>query len=217
MTDPWPKRGGPAQHTARFGDHVSRIAVTYGFRSYDPVWMHPNNASLRQKRETPHIIAVGDVVYVPAMQSQEIQRGTEQRHRFTIRFRPLVARFTFQGWGGKPFDKAATEVLLDGKATAFTGTSSTVEVPDTAITDSCVVKWSDREVSTRLGFLQPKDVVAGYRERLNNLGYSAGDSDDAADFRLRSAVEEFQCDEGLAVDGKCGAATQARLVKVHGC
>lgn len=32
-----------------------------------------------------------------------------------------------------------------------------------------------------------------------------------------SAVEEFQCDHGLAVDGKCGPATQAKLKQVHGC
>ena len=32
-----------------------------------------------------------------------------------------------------------------------------------------------------------------------------------------SAIEEFQCDHGLVVDGKCGPATQAKLKQVHGC
>lgn len=32
-----------------------------------------------------------------------------------------------------------------------------------------------------------------------------------------SAVEEFQCDHGLVVDGECGPATQAKLKQVHGC
>ena len=32
-----------------------------------------------------------------------------------------------------------------------------------------------------------------------------------------SAVEEFQCDHGLVVDGKCGPTTQAKLKQVHGC
>jgi hypothetical protein len=32
-----------------------------------------------------------------------------------------------------------------------------------------------------------------------------------------SAVEEFQCDHGLGVDGKCGPATQAKLKQIHGC
>jgi peptidoglycan hydrolase-like protein with peptidoglycan-binding domain len=34
---------------------------------------------------------------------------------------------------------------------------------------------------------------------------------------FRSAVEEFQCDHGLTVDGDCGAQTQAKLLSVHGC
>jgi len=31
-----------------------------------------------------------------------------------------------------------------------------------------------------------------------------------------SAVEEFQCDNGLTVDGDCGPNTQAKLKEVHG-
>lgn len=196
---------------------MSRIAATYGFRSYDPVWIHPPNASLRQKRQTPHIIAVGDVVHVPAMANQEVQRATEQRHRFTLRLRPLVVRFAFQSWGGRPLTEAPTAALVDGKSAEVKAGQGSIEVPVTPISDTCVVKWAQREISARVGFLQPKDTVAGYRERLNNLGYGAGDSDDATDVRLRSAVEEFQCDEGLTVDGKCGPATQARLATVHGC
>ena len=163
------------------------------------------------------MIAVGDVVHVPAMTGREVESGTGSRHRFTVRNHNLKVRFAFQRWGGKPLDKGPTEVLLDGSPAEFRVTNGKVEVPVSPLIDKCVVKWSDREVSARIGFLQPSDVVAGYRERLNNLGYDAGDSDDPSDLRLRSAVEEFQCDEGLTVDGKCGPATQARLVNVHGC
>jgi hypothetical protein len=35
--------------------------------------------------------------------------------------------------------------------------------------------------------------------------------------QFRSAVEEFQCDHDLAVDGICGPMTQAKLKQVHGC
>lgn len=40
---------------------------------------------------------------------------------------------------------------------------------------------------------------------------------DALELRFRSAVEEFQCDNGLTVDGKCGPNTQAKLKLIHGC
>jgi hypothetical protein len=34
---------------------------------------------------------------------------------------------------------------------------------------------------------------------------------------LKSAIEEFQCDQKLPVTGKMDAATQDRLKKEHGC
>jgi N-acetylmuramoyl-L-alanine amidase len=65
--------------------------------------------------------------------------------------------------------------------------------------------------------LDPLDEGSGWRVRLNNLGYDAGESDDADNPRLRSAIEEFQCDYDLTVDGICGPQTQAKLLERHGC
>jgi hypothetical protein len=44
-----------------------------------------------------------------------------------------------------------------------------------------------------------------------------GKKDDETRALFLSAVEEFQCDHGLVVDGKCGPTTQAKLKQVHGC
>ncbi len=55
---------------------------------------------------------------------------------------------------------------------------------------------------------------SGQQARLDNLGYFASDGDDDA---FKSAVEEFQCDNSLTVDGDCGPATQAKLKQVYGC
>jgi murein L,D-transpeptidase YcbB/YkuD len=55
--------------------------------------------------------------------------------------------------------------------------------------------------------------------RLHNLGYlDRGDwqVSPAAELTLRSAIEEFQCDEGLTVNGVADDATRARLVVRHG-
>jgi peptidoglycan hydrolase-like protein with peptidoglycan-binding domain len=41
--------------------------------------------------------------------------------------------------------------------------------------------------------------------------------DNEAQQQFRSAVEEFQCDHDLTVDGICGPTTQAKLKQVHGC
>ncbi len=55
---------------------------------------------------------------------------------------------------------------------------------------------------------------------LLNLGYLAGPfggrSDEENRMMFLSAIEEFQCDHGLVVDGKCGPGTQAQLKQIHG-
>jgi N-acetylmuramoyl-L-alanine amidase len=79
----------------------------------------------------------------------------------------------------------------------------------------------DLNVAIAIGHLDPVDTVTGQIGRLNNLGYDAGEVqepvDDAAKEQFRSAVEEFQCNERLTVDGKCGPQTQAKLKQVHEC
>jgi peptidoglycan hydrolase-like protein with peptidoglycan-binding domain len=45
----------------------------------------------------------------------------------------------------------------------------------------------------------------------------AGTSDDPKDPQFLSAVEQFQCDQKIAVDGDIGPATQATLKAAHGC
>jgi murein L,D-transpeptidase YcbB/YkuD len=60
-------------------------------------------------------------------------------------------------------------------------------------------------------------VVSGQVALLKILGYSAGDVNQPDPRALRSALEEFQCDNGLQVDGVCGPKTQPKLKRVHGC
>jgi len=48
-------------------------------------------------------------------------------------------------------------------------------------------------------------------------GYYLGRLDVDNPAKFRSAVEEFQCDHDLTVDGDCGPQTQAKLKQVYGC
>jgi peptidoglycan hydrolase-like protein with peptidoglycan-binding domain len=76
-------------------------------------------------------------------------------------------------------------------------------------------------IPIKIGHLDPENKVSGQKARLNNLGYFAGPEDNRSEEENRtlfvSAVEEFQCEHGLTVDGKCGPSTQAKLKQVHGC
>ncbi|MGE0438842.1 MAG: peptidoglycan-binding protein [Gemmatimonadales bacterium] len=207
----------PTDHTARLGDHLSRVAATFGFRSYAPLWNHPDNRVLRTRRANPNILAEGDSIHVPELIDQEVDRPTEQRHRFRAELHPLEVRISLRQWTGTPRTDEVTEVLLDGRPGPFTVVGpGVIAIPVGVLTDRVVVTTAAGELVGRVGFLQPVDTPAGQRERLTNLGYQAGDSADPRQLDFRSAVEEFQCDHGLVVDGVVGPVTRGKLVAVHG-
>ena len=76
-------------------------------------------------------------------------------------------------------------------------------------------------IPIKIGHLDPVSEESGHKARLNNLGYFAGPlegkNEEENKVMFQSAIEEFQCDHGLVVDGKCGATTQAKLKQMHGC
>ncbi|MEO8451798.1 MAG: peptidoglycan-binding domain-containing protein [Gemmatimonadota bacterium] len=205
------------EHVVFLGEHLARIAGFRGFRSYAPLWNDPANAALRRLRNNPNILAVGDNAHVPTLELREVDRPTEKRHRFRAELYPLVVRLTFKTWTDKPVPDQATDVVVDGKSVKFEAGPGKLEFPVDSTSDRCLIKIDKAEVSARVGFLQPVATVAGQRERLNNLGYRAGQADDPGNIDFRSAVEEFQCDQKLVVDGKCGSGTQNRLAAVYGC
>lgn len=202
----------------RIGDHLTRLANQHGFRSFAPLWDDPENLALRKERVTPHILGEQDTVTIPALNVREVDRPTDQRHRFRAELHPLVVRLVLSHWDGRALESAPTEVLLDGKATPFTAAAGgKLEVPVTALVDRCRVVFPTGTVDLRVGFLQPIGTDAGVRQRLNNLGYDAGDASDPKALAFRSAVEEFQCDHDLTVDGKVGPQTRSALHRIHGC
>ena len=75
-----------------------------------------------------------------------------------------------------------------------------------------------RPETIRFGALPPVETAAGQRVRLDNLGYVPMPTpgvDEPEDAPSRWAIEEFQCEQGLFVDGVCGPDTQAALTAAH--
>ncbi len=84
----------------------------------------------------------------------------------------------------------------------------------------------DLDIPVLVGKLDPIGSLRGQQARLRNLGYFFGDfaptdqdrpPDEEDPQAFPSAVEEFQCDQGLPVTGSCDSATQAKLKELHGC
>jgi len=196
---------------------MSRVAAANGFRSFVPLVENPANAPLMRLRKTPHVLGVGDPVDIPPLEAREVDRPSDQRHRFHAVIPELVLRVKHVTWAGESVP-LPTRALGDGKPLDVTPAGAgTFVVPVAPLLDRVLLVAGADELLLRVGFMQPVETLAGARERLNNLGYEAGEKDNPADLQLRSAVEEFQCDQRLAVDGKIGPDTRARLFKTHGC
>jgi hypothetical protein len=203
-------------HVVKEGEHVPRIAAGYGIGDYAVVWNDPNNAELSQSRD-PCVLRPGDQLFIPDVPPLEFQLPTGRSHRIVIKRPKVRLRLVLQDSSGRPLanvacqlksERASFDLMLDGDG------KLDQQIP--VDSERCTLVLPDRELSLLVGHLTPNDDPAGWRARLNNLGYEAGSSDDEEDPQLRSAIEEFQCDNGLAVTGSCDASTQAKLLELHG-
>ncbi|HZS55266.1 MAG TPA: peptidoglycan-binding protein [Bryobacteraceae bacterium] len=212
-------------YTVKQGDHLFGIAEENGFHSYSIIWDHPQNAQLKQTRQNPNILFPGDQVFIPDLELREESRSTNQRHKFQVSTEQLQLRLVLEDVYEKPIAGASCNLIVDGDSHKLTSDGSgLIELPiqpdakkAVLIVDSDETPFENVEIPIKIGHLDPVDKLSGQKARLNNLGYFAGDVGGPADDAFESAVEEFQCDQNLTVDGKCGPATQAKLKQLHGC
>jgi N-acetylmuramoyl-L-alanine amidase len=211
-------------YTVVQGDHISKIAKENGFLDYHIIWDHPNNSELKEKRKNPNVLFPGDQVFVPDMEQKEESGATEKRHTFVVKKEPLKLRLVLEDSNKKPIANAQYALLVEGNVTQDVTDSRghiEQEIPLDAQEATLVLRgegipFRDVPIWIKIGHLDPVEEVSGQVARLNNLGYLTGDGDED-DEAFKSAVEEFQRDHGLTMDGSCGPITQAKLKKVHGC
>ncbi|MHC4328990.1 MAG: LysM peptidoglycan-binding domain-containing protein, partial [Planctomycetota bacterium] len=73
----------PRKHTVVQGDCIENIAFLYGFFS-ETVWNHPNNAKLRELRDSA-VLKPGDVIVIPDLREKTIDIAAGKRHTFVRR------------------------------------------------------------------------------------------------------------------------------------
>lgn len=217
-------------HIVEQGEHLPGIALKYGFQDYTSVWNHPENKELKDKRKNPNVLLPGDSVFIPEKELKEESGATEERHSFKVQRQPLKLRLKLE----KGYDEAIadTECELRVEFENFNLTSDgegqiEQKIPKTAqkatlvIKDKLTIKDNeiplDIEVPIKIGHLDPVEETSGQRARLANLGYYRAKIDKHEEKEFLSAVEEFQCEHDLTVDGVCGPQTQGKLKEVHGC
>src|SRR5215831_7209611 len=77
------------EHVVQPFEHISGIALRYGFRDYRTIWNHPANATLRSRRDDPHVLLAGDRVAIPERSERNENRATGRRHTFVLPAKPL--------------------------------------------------------------------------------------------------------------------------------
>ena len=213
------------KYMVKQGDYLSKIAKEQGFFDHLTIWEHPQNKALTDKRKNCNVLAPGDELFIPDKTIKEESGATGRTHRFQLKTGKLLLRLVVEDLYGKPVANAKCELRVDDALFQLVSSGNgkiEQEIPITAQQAELNIKSGETPLQNvklriEIGHLDPVEEVSGQKARLSNLGYYLGslDEDDASSFK--SAVEEFQCDQGLAVDGDCGPRTQAKLKEIHGC
>lgn len=217
------------QYRVDQGDHLSRIAQKFGFSDHGKIWNHPANAELKSKRKSPSVLHPGDQLIIPEKEAKQVSASTDVRHKFQVSRSNLKLRLVLEDMYEEPIANANCQLMIDGETFNLTtdgqgkleheispsaeGGVLTIKSQETAL--------SEAALPIRIGHLDPEDEQSGQKARLNNLGYFAGPFEGREESENQqlflSAIEEFQCDHGLTIDGICGPQTRAKLKDIHGC
>ncbi len=222
----------PGRRVIKQGEHVPRIAAEAGFIDFKTIWDHAQNARLKELRQNPCVLNPGDILFVPETEQRQESRATTHTHRFVRQKQTIMLRLKVQDLLGQPIPPGSRcRLKVERERYSLTlGGEGLVEqeIPIAAENGSLEVHaqqaGANGEVATRtlaftlkIGHLDPVEEDSGMRARLNNMGYMAGFSQ-TDEKQLKWAVEEFQCDNDMEVNGQSDdPATQAMLKQVHGC
>jgi hypothetical protein len=212
-------------YSVKQGDHLSKIAKDNGFTDYTIIWDHPNNADLKKKRQNPNVLFPGDQLFIPDMEEKQEPGATDKKHTFTVDKKTLKLRLVLEDIYEKPIAGAQCALLIDGQVYQLTTDGHgklEQEIPLDAKEGVLTIRgdqtpFANEVIPIKIGHLDPVDEPSGQIGRLNNLGYFAGPTDGSDAAAFNSAVQEFQCDNSLTVDGICGPNTQSKLKQIHGC
>ncbi|MCI0406371.1 MAG: peptidoglycan-binding protein [candidate division Zixibacteria bacterium] len=211
-------------HTVKQGESLSAIAQAYGFTDWKKIYDHPDNREFKKKRPHPHILFPGDKINIPEKESKEESCSTEQKHRFKRIREGLKLRLAVKDFGFEPLANTACELEIDGTVYSLTTDGEgMIEQPISPSAEKAVLRFQDPlvpfdvAIPIQIGHLDPIEEITGQKARLSNLGYYFGPPDGEDDEKFNIAVQEFQCDHDLKVDGVCGPKTQDKLKAIHGC
>lgn len=211
------------KHKVRRGEHLARLAYQHGHRSVFDIWDHEANAGLRERRLDPGVLRIGDEIEIPTAEPFEFHGlAVGRRHVIEVDLPYPSVRVQFAFANELPIvgPDVVVRAEFDGETVEVaTDAEGIFEVELFPETENVSFTTLGRKLACTFSTLQPVDTFAGIHDRLANLGYDPGGRTarrprDGVAFL--SAVQEFQCDHGLKIDGDPGDDTQLKLLEIAG-
>ena len=209
--------------TIEQGDHLAKIAEEHGFYDWHTIWDCPENAQLKQTRD-PNLLKPGDQLFIPDKQPKSVSAATGSTHGYTLKGKGTRLCLSLRDVLGQPLKNTQVTVTVGGKTMQMTtdGTGA-LKVPIEASDVDATIQAGAYQFALKIGHLDPVDEQSGLVARLRNLGYLddlTGDVDadgTPTPEALAFAVELFQNDNKLPVDGSDLDSIRDKLKAIHGC
>jgi N-acetylmuramoyl-L-alanine amidase len=203
------------KHTAGDSDSIPSLAHENG-HFWETLWNHPANAELKSKRKTPYVLAPGDLVEVPELRLKDYDGAADTRHKFVRKGVPAKIKIQLFRLGEPRRNEPYVLIIDDEVIHGTTDGDGIIERYVTPNSKGGVLKLDGgKEVyPVRIGELNPVDTTSGARQRLNNLGYNAGEGSEPDD-QFRESLSVFQKDHGLQPTGELDDDTRSKLESIH--
>jgi hypothetical protein len=208
------------KHIVRRGECISSIAFESG-HFWRVVWDHPDNAELRARRKSGHVLLEGDEVTVPALREKSVDVASGQSHKFRRKGVPEKLRLRF---GDDEYPRAGVPYTLtiDGQelrgATDSKGELSHYLAPNARQAELVLQPEGapEEHYVLELRGLDPVDEVTGLQGRLKNLGFYKGPLDGQLGDATVRAMQDFQASRRLSQTSEPDGATRQALLDAHG-
>ena len=198
------------------GDSCTNIAHAAG-HIVDKVWNDGQNAALKAQRKDPNVLFPGDKLFVPPIETKEIDCAVDQKHTFQLTGEP--AKFRTQLFMlDEPRKNEPYTLVVEGKV--YQGTTDgdgklEHDISATAKSAVLTLNGGKEKYPIRIGYLNPVETTSGVQQRLNNLGFHAGSEEGQMNDATRKALVAFQKAAKLPETGQADAATLGKLASLH--
>ncbi|AKT43726.1 peptidoglycan-binding domain-containing protein [Chondromyces crocatus] len=204
-------------HVVRRGEHLERIAHRVG-ATPDAIWNAKQNERLRELRGDGHILAPGDLLFIPrrkAPAARDLTVGAP--NHFTVNVPRTRVELTLVD-GDEPIANEPFRVLEVPSASGQTDGDGKLSIDLPVALRRVRLHLEQRDVVLPLvvGGLDPLHEVTGVQMRLLHLNHYHGPVDGRLSAATQTGLKHFQRACGLVPSGVPDAATLDALREAYG-